>query len=116
MIHRFLIAVLRCGTALVLGGAVLWHVATHAGTRPGQAIVHVMEGNVDVRIDDYECRVDSRRDAPLSWELRPGRHTLRMCRSGELLSEEEFAIFPGEDTVLTAWNPHGPEPAGTPSE
>jgi hypothetical protein len=97
-------SILKYATALAVSATVLWEVARHADSRGGQAVVHVMEGDVDLRIGDWECRVDSPTNTPITCELRPGQHTIQMFRSGVALYQEEFNVVPGEDIVLTAWD------------
>src|SRR5206468_141581 len=48
------------------------------------------------------------RDAPIVCELRGGWHELQMWRGGRLVYEENFRVRPGEDVVLTAWDPRPP--------
>jgi hypothetical protein len=97
-------SILKYATALALCATVMWEVARHADSRGGQAIVHVMDGDVDIRIGDWERRVDSPTNTPITCELRPGRHTIQMFRAGVELYQEDFNVVPGEDIVLTAWD------------
>ena len=45
------------------------------------------------------------REAPIVCNLRRGRHELRMWRGAQLVYRESFRVRPGEDVVLTAWDP-----------
>ena len=91
--------------ALVLGGTVLWQVATHVDSSRGQAVVHVMSTGVFLFVDDDTYRIDDLAQSPIVCELRPGHHTLRLIRDGELLHEEDFVMVAGEDTVLALCAP-----------
>jgi hypothetical protein len=90
-------------SALALGGVILWQVHNHCGSMKGVAYVHVLTPDVDVTIDDQAYRVKNMAEGPIVSELRPGRHMLRMLRSGRALFEQEFTLDPGEEVVLTAW-------------
>ncbi len=90
--------------ALVLGGIVLWQVALHAGPSSGQVIVHVSGTPAEVAIDDDVYRVETEHEGPLVCKLNPGRHTVRMLRSGRVLYLDEIHIMPGEDVVLAVWD------------
>jgi hypothetical protein len=59
---------------------------------------------VDVSVDDESYRVKSLWESPVVCELRPGRHTVRMIRYGQVLYEEEFTLAAGEERILTAWD------------
>ena len=105
MSHRWRwIAIAQYAGAVLLGAVVLPVVAQKADTRVYQTVVHVMEVGVDVWIDGMAYRVEDPQDSPIVCELRPGRHTLRMARSGRVLYEEIFTIRTDLDTVLTAWD------------
>jgi hypothetical protein len=99
--------VLAVATRLVgastLAAGVFWQVAEHAGRRECVAYVHVMEPRVDVTIDDEAYRIEGFESAPIVSQLRPGRHTLKMSRRGQILYKEEFSLRAGEEIVLTAW-------------
>jgi len=98
------IAILAGVSALVLGGAVLGYVATQAGPRECQAVIHVTEADVDVWVDGLKYRIDSWKAAPIVCPLRPGQHALRMSRGSRLLYEESFNLRGGEEVVLTVWD------------
>jgi hypothetical protein len=89
--------------ALALGGAILWQVHDHCGSMKGVAYVHVATPGVDVTVDGRAYRIETLWETPIVCELRPGRHLLRMLRSGRVLFEEEFTLDPGQEVVLTAW-------------
>jgi hypothetical protein len=99
-------------SALALGGAVLWQVYDHCGTRKCVAYVHVAAPEVDVTVDDQTYRVETMWERPIVCELRPGRHLLRMLRSERVLFEQEFTLDPGQEVVLTAWEEFKEKPAG----
>jgi hypothetical protein len=99
--------------ALSLGGAVLWQVYSHCGSTKGVAYVHVTTPGVGVTVtvDDQTYRVETLWQTPIVCELSPGRHLLRMIRSGLVLFEQEFTLDPGQEVVLTAWErPRGSDP------
>src|SRR5436309_15188221 len=81
---------------LAFGAAFLWQVAGRSGPPGCVAVVHVTEAGVDVSVDDWECRVECRRYAPIVRALRPGRHTLRMSRGGRVLYEENLIVRAGD--------------------
>jgi hypothetical protein len=89
--------------ALALGGSILWQVVNQCGSIKGVAYVHVATPEVDVTIDDQRYRVETSWESPIVCELRPGRHLLRMLRSGCVLFEQEFTLDRGQEVVLTAW-------------
>lgn len=90
--------------AVLLGGIILWRVASLAGPQSGQAIVHVAITPVDVAVDDETYRVETMDRSPLVCELRPGVHMVRMMRDGRVLFREEIHIDAGEDFVLVVWD------------
>jgi hypothetical protein len=59
--------------------------------------------NFEVTIDDIEYHIASLYDCPLVCDLQPGRHMLRMLRSGQVLYEEAFTLSCDEEVVLIAW-------------
>ena len=89
---------------VLLGGAILWQVAAHSGPSTGWAIVHVSTPDVVVTVDEATYPVESLWTTPVVFELRPGRHTVRMLRADRVLYEEEFSVIPGEETILSAWD------------
>lgn len=98
-------------SALALGGAILWQVHDHCGTMKAVAYVHVVIPAVDVTVDRQTYRVETLWDSPIVCELRPGRHLLRMLRSGRVLFEQEFTLDAGQEVVLTAWEGFKEKPA-----
>jgi hypothetical protein len=60
---------------------------------------------VEVSVDDWVFRVGAYHFTPITCELPPGEHLLRMTRGGTLLYAESFILRSGEDRVLTAWHP-----------
>jgi hypothetical protein len=98
-------------SALALGGAILWQVHSHCGPMKGIAYVHVGTPGVDVTVDDQTYRVETAWECPIVCELRPGRHLLRMLRSGRALFEQEFTLEPGQEVVLRAWEGANEKPS-----
>jgi hypothetical protein len=88
--------------ALAPGGAILWQVHDHCGSMKCVVYVHVSSPGVDitVEVDAQTYRVETIWETPIVCELRPGRHLLRLLRSGRVLLEEEFTLAPGQEVVL----------------
>jgi hypothetical protein len=105
MVIRTLCTVLakRVG-ALVLGGTILWQVSGHTGATKGRAIVHVTIPEAEVTIDNDRYWIETLRDSPIVCDLRPGRHTLAMFRTGRLVYQAEFTVAPGQEVMTTAWD------------
>jgi hypothetical protein len=82
---------------------VFWQVAVHAGPQQSEAVVHVVEQDVDVIIDDSVYEIERLRTTPIIHPVVAGPHILRMLRDGRVLYEERFVVERGEDIVLTAW-------------
>jgi hypothetical protein len=93
-----------CATALLLGGAFLWVVYTHASPQRGVAIIHVTETDVDIAIDGETKHITNWEDSPIIRRLRPGQHTVRMSRSDRTLFEETFTLTRADDVIVTAWD------------
>jgi hypothetical protein len=90
--------------SLLLGGFILWGVATHVGPPNGRAVVHVSPTPVEIVVDSSVYLVETLYETPVVCELAPGRHTVQMVRDGQLLYHEDFVIKAGEDVILTAWD------------
>jgi hypothetical protein len=103
MIRSFLKTALKAIVGLALGSLVLWQVAIHSGPPNGIAYIHVQEPGVELLVDDLEYHVESLQDTPITCELPPGKHVLRMERNGKTLFTEEFTLRSGDEVVLTAW-------------
>ncbi len=103
LIQRLMIRAVKGVTAFVLGGVILWHVVENCGSTKGIAYVHVSKPEVDITVDNETYHVETLWETPIVCELRPGRHMLRMFQSGRILFEQEFAMDPGQEVVLTAW-------------
>jgi hypothetical protein len=88
----------------LLGLAVLGWVVEHCGPRNNEVVVHVMEPDVEVTVDDQIYQIDSRRYEPIACELAEGRHHLLMRRGDCVLFDEWFEVRPGQNVVLTAWD------------
>jgi hypothetical protein len=112
-IRSMILAIAKGIGALGLGSVILWQVAIRSGCQNCVAYVHVSTPNVEVMVDDMEYHVETLWETPLVCELRPGRHVLRMSRSGRVLYEEEFTLGKEEEIVLTAWEPPSEKPAVT---
>ena len=103
MFRSFLIGALKAIGGLALGSVVVWQVAIHSGPPNGFAYIHVQEPGVEVLVDDLGYHVESLQDSPITCELGPGKHVLRMERNGKTLFTEEFTLRSGDEVVLTAW-------------
>src|SRR5438105_3831655 len=112
VIQTLCVALARRVGALVLGGIILWQVAEHSGLQRGRAIVHVSRPKADVLVDEARYAVETLWETPIVCDLRPGRHTVRMLRSGRIVYEEPFTIAAGEELILSAWDgyPDGRSP------
>jgi hypothetical protein len=104
LIQAFALALVRRVGALLLGGAILWQVATHWNSTDGRVIVHVATPQVYVAVDDATYWVENLWETPIVCDLRPGRHQVRMLQNGRVLHEEEFTLAAGEERILTAWD------------
>jgi hypothetical protein len=105
VIKGLLAAVAKGLGACVLSGWVLWQIAEHAGPQTCEVIVHVTEYPTVVTIDGRSYPVRTWRDSPIVCELRRGRHELRMWRGDRLVYQEAFQVRPGDNIILTAWDP-----------
>jgi hypothetical protein len=103
MLRSLLVAALKAIGGLALGSVVLWQVANHTGPPNGIAYIHVSAPGVEVLVDDLGYHVESLQDTPITCELPPGKHVLRMERNGKTLFTEEFTLRSGDEVVLTAW-------------
>jgi hypothetical protein len=99
----------RLGT-LLLGGVVLWQVAEHVGPSHSWAIVHVSSPHVELIVDHDSYLIEDLSQSPIVCELRPGRHTVRLRKDGEVRYQEEFKLAAGEEVVLAASEPHPIDP------
>ncbi len=100
-----LVAFMKGVGAVCLGGVILWQVAEHSRLNQGTAIVHVFETPVVVLVDDREYPINTVNQSPLFCEVRSGRHVLSLRRGDRVVFEEEFAVHPGQEVVLSAWAP-----------
>jgi hypothetical protein len=91
----------RVGAAM-LGGAILWAVARQAGPRDCEAVIHVAEAALEVRVDGWAYPHGDARSSPIVCDLRPGRHTLTVLRAGSPVHQGTFDLDPGDHIVLTA--------------
>ncbi len=89
---------------LILGAAVLWQVAAHAGPSRGRVIVHVSISPADLIVDQNVYHVDRLEQTPVICELRPGRHTARLIQDDRAIYLEEFSVSAGEEVILSAWD------------
>ncbi len=88
----------------LLGLMILSWVVDHAGPPTSEAVVHVVEPDVEVSIGGNTYRIEARRFDPIVCKLPPGQHELIMSRGGRILYRESFETRRGESVVLTAWN------------
>ena len=88
----------------VLCGTAIWYVAANAMPPNATAVLHVMEADVVVSLDDQHIHVAETSRTPFVFELPPGEHRLRMCRGAEILYNEAFLVQAGDNVVLTAWS------------
>src|SRR3954470_21302857 len=117
VIQPLCFALARRVGALLLGSIILWQVAQHSGLQRGRAIVHVAMPQADVMLDDASYSVETLWETPIVCDLRPGRHTVRMLRSGRIIYEEDFTIAAGQELILTAWDGyHDGRSPGRPGE
>jgi hypothetical protein len=105
MIPSILISIGKRIAGLALGGAVLWQVAIHAGPSQGSAVIHVTTLPAVLRVDDQEYRLERTTPQPVVCDLHAGGHTMQLVRKEQIVFEENFTLQPGEDIVLTAWDP-----------
>lgn len=86
--------------SVMIGGVV-------AKQNPGDrsVVIHVVETDVEVRVDDVTYPIVGNVYDPIECLLAPGTHRLVMSRGDEILSDEPFEVEPGRDLVLTAWKP-----------
>ena len=104
LIQTLCVALAKRVGALLLGGVILWQVSVHSGPTKGQAVVHVSVPKVEVTVDQARHWIETLWDTPIVCDLHPGRHTVRMYRSGRVVYEEEFTIAAGQELILTAWD------------
>ena len=104
LIQTLCMALAKRVGALLLGAVILWEVSVHCGATQGRAIVHVSTPKVEVAVDGARYRIETLWDTPIVCDLRPGRHTVRMFRSGQVVYQEEFTIAAGQELILTAWD------------
>ncbi len=104
LIQALCMAQAKRAGAVVLGGAILWQVSLRCGAMTGQAVVHVSMPNVVIAVDDATYWVETLWETPIVCDLPPGRHTVRMHRSGRVVYEEEFTLATGQEVILSAWD------------
>lgn len=80
-------------------------VAIH-GSDPDLIVVHVTEPDVEVVVGGRTYRIEGWVYEPIVCNLPDGEHELIMTRDGVLLYKETFTVRPGENLVLTAWDPN----------
>ena len=83
-----------------IGGVVLWQTILHVGPRECEAVVHVMETGVVVKIDGWVYPAEPWPGKPIVCDLRPGNHTLTMSRGDRQLYREEFALRASNNTSI----------------
>jgi hypothetical protein len=104
-IKGLLAAAVKCLGAFVLSVWLLWQIAERAGPQTSEVVVHVPEPPAVATIDGLSYSVATERDSPFACELRMGWHELRVWRGAQLAYQETFQVRPGENVVLTAWDP-----------
>jgi hypothetical protein len=95
-------------SAVTLGGAIFWQVATHCGPHMGTVYVHVTAAEVNVVVDSATYHVESACEPALVCELRPGRHTLQMTRGDEVLFQQDFTVERGKSIILMPYEQSAP--------
>jgi hypothetical protein len=101
-INLFSALVARRVGAAMLGGAALWTVAREAGPRDCEVVIHVVEADLEVRVDGRVYPREADPFSPIVCDLRSGHHTMSVRRGGRSVHEEEFELGPGDHIVLTA--------------
>ncbi|MGP0064296.1 MAG: hypothetical protein ACLQGP_11935 [Isosphaeraceae bacterium] len=104
LIQSLLSSMAKPVLSVLLGGAILWQVAEHAGSTKGRAIVHVSTAQVEITVDNVPYWVESLAETPIVCDLSPGRHTVQMHRDGRILYREEFEVDRGGEVILAAWD------------
>jgi hypothetical protein len=104
MINTLLTGVAKSVGALLLALVVLWPTAETAGTTDCEAVIHVMDPQIQVVIDEQVYCLEAGTSGPIVCQLRPGRHLLRAFREASVIQEEEFSLQPGQQGVFTAWD------------
>jgi hypothetical protein len=104
LLRTVLLAGLKGMGALLLGGTLLWRISQCCGTQQCEVVVHVMEDQVDVWIDESSYYVENVWDTPIVCKLAPGNHRLRLFRGERILNEQEFILEPGQDAILSAFD------------
>ena len=87
---------------LALAAVVFAWVVQNSGSPYGNVVVHVTEANVEITLDDFRILIRERRSTPITLQLPPGQHCLRMIRDQQTLYEERFILKRDEEVVLTA--------------
>ncbi|WP_435006076.1 hypothetical protein P12x_003743 [Tundrisphaera lichenicola] len=105
MIQNMITASIRWTGSCLLGGGILWHVASLVGPTEGEVVIHVTEVGAVVTVDGLPYRSDPDQGSSIVCNLPVGTHTLRTYRGEQLIQEENFTINPGNDVVLTAHDP-----------
>ncbi|MFO0954220.1 MAG: hypothetical protein U0835_24295 [Isosphaeraceae bacterium] len=104
-------AVAKVVGSVGLGCGVIGYVASQAGPRMCEVVVHVAASDVEFWVDEDSYRVEAPPDSPFVLPLQPGAHTLSLRRGNQTLHEESFILRPGDHVVKTAWyETQTPEP------
>lgn len=104
MMRHYMAWLLQFIAVVVIAALTIRHGLESGEPRLCEAVIHVTELGVDVEVDGRTYRVETPWDTPIVCGLPPGRHGLRMSRSGQVLYEEDFRLERGDMVVLTAWD------------
>ena len=93
----------RMALAGILAACVLGAMVDKVISGKRSVVVHVVEPDVELRIDDAEYPILGTVYDPIECQLSPGTHRLVMSRGPEILLDQPFVVERGRDLVLTAW-------------
>ena len=93
----------RMALAGILAACVLGAMVDKAASGKRSVVVHVVEPDVELRIDDVTYPIVGTVYDPIECQLPVGGHRLVMCRGDEVLLDEPFVVERDRDLVLTAW-------------
>jgi hypothetical protein len=91
-------------TAGLISVLMLSTIAERAGGSFGEAVIHVVEPDIELSVGGLSYRIEVRRYDPIVCVLPSGRHRLVVKRDGQVLQDEPFRIDPGGSVVLAAWH------------
>src|SRR3954454_974348 len=93
----------RMAIAGVFASIVIGGIVDKKDARDRSVVIHVVEPDVAIMVDDVSYTVVGTSYDPIECLLPPGAHRLVMSRGDEVLLDEPFEVEPGNDLVLTAW-------------